>query len=485
MSDLGRRAARGIRALIGRQVLIQLVTFGAGIALARALTPAQFGLYFIASFFVATFAIFGDFGFGPSLIQQRDDLRPHDLRVAFTLQLAATTLLVAVLMLVARWLVLLYPHASNAVVWLIRALALQLYLTAFRSLSVLQLERALHYGRVAAIEVCEATVYSAVAVALALAGLGVWSLAIAVLARACVGAGIAYVMAPWRVGLAYDRPTAQRLLKFGLPFQFTGLIQQAGGWLTPVLVGSMLGAAPVGLLTWASSNARKPLMAVESVARVALPHFSRIQDDRREVERVLGRYLHWLLLGSSLWLAAILVSAPGLVPAVYGHKWDSAVPALIVFAGALCVDVVAWLLGTTLFGIGKVAVVARANVYRVVVYVGLGVTLVVTVGFIGAAVAALVSVVATLPVLLRAFGAGSARRILMPLVPTAFPSCAGLTAGLAVRLAPAAEPLKSFVAGAACVVIFALVAVLLRLVPLRKSQGRFADTETLGREAAA
>jgi O-antigen/teichoic acid export membrane protein len=468
VSDLNARAARGIRALLGRQALVQVLTFGAGIVLARTLTPSQFGLYFIATFFVSTFAFFGDFGFAPSLIQQRGELEPRDLRVAFTLQLAATTAIFAVLVVAAQWLVLLYPHAPHSVAWLIRALALQLYLTTFRSLSVLQLERRLRYGGVAAVEVAEALVFQGIAVGLALSGFGVWSFAVAVVARGLAGCAIAYSLAPWRVGLALDRATARRLLRFGLPFQLTSVAQQAGSWVTPVLVGSMLGPAAVGLLTWASSNARKPLMLVENVMRVAFPHFSRLQDDRAEVERVLSRYLRSLLLGAGLWFSLIVVSAPGLVPLVYGHRWASAVPALTVFAGALLFDTVAWLLGTTLFGLGEVAIVARANVYRTVVFVGLGVTLVLLVGLIGVAIAALVSVAAIVPMLLARFRDGR-ERLAQTVVVSGLPIALAVAGGLVVRALPVPEPARSVAAGVACLLVFVAVSLFAKLVrkPLR------------------
>jgi teichuronic acid exporter len=467
VNELDARAGRGIRALTGRQLLVQALTFAAGIVLARALTPAQFGLYFIATFFVSTFGFLSDFGLAPSLIQRRDELTDRDLRVAFTLQQALTTVTVALLFAAAPWLVRLYPHAPHETVWLIRALAFQLFLMSLRSLSVLQLERTLSYGRVAAIEVVEALVYQGVAVALALAGFGVWSFAAAVLVRALLGCCVAFAVAPWRIGFAFDRATARGLLRFGIPFQLGALAQQAGGWLTPLFVGSLVGPNAVGLLTWASSNGRKPLMVVENVMRVAFPHFSRLQDDRLEVERVLVRYLRPLVLASCAWLAGIVVAAPGLVPAVYGHRWTPAIGALMLFAGSLCVDTIAWVLGISLVGLGQVGLNARVNLLRTGVYVALGVALVLAIGFVGVAIAAIVSVAAMVPLLLRGYGDGAGRRLLLPLVPAVVPPLTGVAAGLLVRATPVSEPSRSIAAGVACELTLVAVAAATGVLPLR------------------
>jgi PST family polysaccharide transporter len=464
MSDVNARAARGIRSLMGRMLVVQVMTFGAGIVLARSLTPAQFGLYFIATFFVSTFGMFADLGFGPSLIQQGKEIHVRELRVSLTLQLAATAVVVGLLAVAGHWVARLYPHASHATVWLIRVLALQLFLTAFRSMSVLQLERDLRYGRVAAIEVVEAVAYQGVAVGLAVAGLGVWSFAIAVLVRGVAGTTIAFAMSPWRVGFAFDRRIARDLLRFGVPFQLSSIVQQAGGWLTPVLVGSLSGPGAVGFLGWASSNARKPLMLVDNVMRVAFPHFARLQHDRWEVERVLSQYLRVLLLASGLWVAEIIVAAPGLVPAIYGGKWLPAIPSLMVFAVALWFDTLAWLLATTLSSLGSVGLVARVNTLRTAVYIGLGVTLILLFGFVGVPIAALVSVAAMTPPLLRGFGPGSARRLLLPLAGTLLPLGAGVAAGLGVGLLPLSEPGRSVAAAVVCLGVYLAAALALKLV---------------------
>ncbi len=466
MTSVNAAAARGIKVLLGRQALLQVLTFGAGVVLARTLEPAQFGLYFIASFFVSIFAFFGDFGLAPSLIQRRDELTDRELRVAFTVQQIVTSVVVAALFLASPWVARLYPKAPHETVWLIRVLAFSLYLDSWRSLSVLQLERSLRYRRVAAIEIVEALVYQSLAVGLALAGLGVWSFVIAALARGVLGTGVAFALAPWRVGFCVDRGIARGLLRFGIPFQFASLAQQAGSWLTPVFVGALIGPQAVGLLTWASSNARKPLMVVENVMRVAFPHFSRLQDDPAEVRRVLARYLRLLLLASSGWFALIVVAAPGLVPTVYGDKWRPAVPALVVFAGALSFDTIAWVLGIALAGQGSVGALARVNLVRTLVNVGLGAALVLVIGRNGVPIATLVSGVAVLPLFVRALG--GAGRLLGPLAPLVVPFAASLVVGMLSLSLPLPRPAAAALAGVLCVTVFLAVAVAVGLLPVSR-----------------
>jgi O-antigen/teichoic acid export membrane protein len=267
-----QRARRGVKLLMGRQLFVQIITFATGIVLARALDPAEFGLYAIASFLVGAFALFGDFGLAPSLVQRKEQITELDLRVGFSLQQITTTVVVVLLLIAAPWLASLYPKAPPGTDWLVRALAFSLYLTSWRSMSVLQLERVLRYERLAWVEVIEVLAFQVMAVLMALNGYGVWSFVVAALVRGIVGTGLAFAAAPWRVRFAFDRTVARRILRFGAPFQLQSVIHQLGGWVTPLFVGTLIGPGAVGYLTWASSNGRKPLMLVDNVMRVAFPH---------------------------------------------------------------------------------------------------------------------------------------------------------------------------------------------------------------------
>ena len=101
-------------------------------------------------------------------------------------------------------------------------------------------------------------------------------------------------------------------------------------------------------LSWSAAHGKKPLMLVDNVMRVTFSHLSRVQDDRGEVERLMVRYLTYLLLPAGLWFAVLLVSAPALVEWIYTGKWTPAVPALILFALATSLDVIVWVVSVSL-----------------------------------------------------------------------------------------------------------------------------------------
>jgi len=452
MQEYHDKAKRGIKLLLGRQIVVQVITFGGGIILARTLNPADFGLYVISSFMVNLFALIGDFGLAPSFIQRKQELTELEVQVGFTVQQILTTFLVLVMMIggpyVARYL---YPDLPQ-VVWLVRVLSFNLYLTSWRSMSALQLERHMKYDRLAKIEVGEILVYQTVAVTLALLGFHTWSYIVAVLMSGVFGTTLIYLAAPWPVRLKLDKTIASDLIRFGIPFQFQTILNSVGGWVTPLIVGRQVGPDAVGYITWASSNGRKPLMITDSVMRVAFPHFSRIQDDLAEVERIVVRYLSGLMMLGALWFTGIVVTNPGLVEFIYKPKWVPAVPALILYSLSLGLDMMSMVIGVTLNSIGRLNVTTKIVAIRSVLNILLAVVLVNSMSpanaFNGVPIAYLISSAITIPWLMSTIRAGAVWRISMGIIWIAVPTIAGVTGGLAVSWSTRSLPTIIHIAAA-------------------------------------
>lgn len=457
MSDLHARAKQGIKLLMGRQVLLQILTFGGGIVLARVLGPALFGLYAIATFLISAFALLGDFGLAPSFIQRKEELTELDLRVGFTLQLVISTVIVALLFVAAPWLAHLYPKAPPETVWLVRTLAFSLYLTSWRSMSALQLERHMRYDRLAWIEVVETLSYQGLAVGLAVAGYGVWSFVWATMVRGILGAVLVYLAAPWRIRLSFNRRVTADILRFGIPFQLQNFVNALGGWATPMLVGALIGPQAVGFLTWASSNGKKPLILVDNVMRVAFPHLSRIREDRDEVERTVVKYLTCLLLPAGLWFTLLLVVGPSLVKIIYTDKWAPAVPALILSAFALMGDIFSWVFSVVLNSMGRVSHVTKVYTIRSIANIVISAALISMIGFNGVPVAYLITISIFNIWLVAGAGANMGQRMIWQVSWTGLPIMASAVLGKAVTYLYLSPLLQTFMITITITVTFIFV----------------------------
>ncbi len=396
-----------------------------------------------------------------ALIQRRGALTERDLQVAFTLQQLFATVVVVVIVIAAPWIVAIYPDAPPDMVWVVRALALSLYLVSWRMLSAARLERELRFDRLVRVEVGESLLYQGLAVGLAFAGFGVWSFIIAALVRAAAGSVAIYLSAPWPIRLTLPRRGAVEWFRAGLPFQVQDLVQATGDWVTPVLVGAVGGVSKVGYLTWAGVNGRKPLVFVGSIVRVAFPHIARAAEhEPHRVERLLDRYFTYLIGVCAAWSVTIAVAGPALVEVIYTDKWTPAVLALVLYSAALPADAAFVMCEAALNGMGRTGLGTRGIAVHQFTFLAVTVPLVLLVGYNGVPIGYLIALGVSLPVVFAGLGAMSVR-IGRRLLWLTGPIGSSLALGLLVREAGLSPTAQAIVLPPLVLSVYAIVAWLL------------------------
>src|SRR4051794_5276712 len=135
---VGSLAAKGVLALGTRQIVVWLLNFAGGVALARLLAPADFGVFAIAAFVLMAFTAFGDGGLGASLIRQESSPTLRDYRSVFFVQQAIVFSLVAVCWILASLIVKAYGLRADYA-WFIRLASLSLLIISFQTISATRL----------------------------------------------------------------------------------------------------------------------------------------------------------------------------------------------------------------------------------------------------------------------------------------------------------------------------------------------------------
>lgn len=368
--DLSGRVRKSIIALQGRQALILAMNLGVGIILARKLDPEIFGLYGIAMFCLSLITMATNFGLAASLVQRKEEFGEHEISVAFTLQSGVSILAAALLWFLAPLSLLVYRSAPPELVWIIRSLAVPILFSPIITIVRLQLERSIQFQKIATIDVLGMVVGNAATLFLVFADHGIWSFVWGNLAGTFATAIVSWFMAKFRPRIAFDRKLSRQLFSFGMFFQFEMITNEAAGWIIPLISGASLGPAAVGLLTWASSNGRRPLMIVDNVMKVAFPHFARLQENPSELGRQVGLYFRRLLLVCYAWALLGWFLGEPMTRLVYTDKWLPGLAALQLFALGLGVDVANWVGGMTLTAIGGVRQTAKWTLVKSVLAIG-------------------------------------------------------------------------------------------------------------------
>src|SRR3989344_8584091 len=211
VSEISRRAVSGVMVLTIRKFLLKAVNYLGSIILARLLAPEIFGIFAIVSFIITFFGFFSDVGLGAALIQKKDRLSHKDLAVTFTLQQILVVVVTLLIWLSAPFFAGKY-NLGNEGIWLLRVFSLSLFLTSFKTIPSILLERGLRFSRLIWPEVVEVVSFQIIAVTMAYLNFGVWSFIAALLVRSFLGTMVLFYLSPWRVSFAWDQVIAKRLV---------------------------------------------------------------------------------------------------------------------------------------------------------------------------------------------------------------------------------------------------------------------------------
>lgn len=405
LDNLKARAFRGVFTLTFRRLLLKIIDTVGLVFLARALTTDAFGIFGIISFVVFTFlSFFSDIGFGAALIQKKEKLTRSDTQTTFTIQQSLVTLLMVIAWFTSPAISSFYNLGDQGI-WLIRVLSISLFLTSFKTIPSILLERQLKFEILIIPEILETITYNSIAVYMALNGYGVWSLVIAILCRTVVGALALNLIRPWRIGWSFHKDSAFALLHFGIPYQLNSVLALIKDNLAPTLIAYWYGPAAVAFVNLAQNIASRPMELINIVSRVTFPAYSRIQGDLPRIKRWIEKSVSFMAYLYMPAITGLLIIAPEILQYLYADKtdkWLPALPTLMFFlAGAFPIIITTTYINA-LYALGRPKVVLLFMTIYTVLTWGLGVPLIYKYGYVGIAIAGFIITYLTLPFVVKA-----------------------------------------------------------------------------------
>ncbi|HVF69969.1 MAG TPA: oligosaccharide flippase family protein, partial [Xanthomonadales bacterium] len=213
---LGKQSVKGVLALISQTFILQLISTGALLIVLTVLTPAEVGIFVAVTALRRIIDFFTDFGFGAALIQKKEELTLKDLRTSFTIQ-ASITLLIFLSTYIFSKQIAGFLNLNDQGERLLIALVFTVFLSSFKTIPAILLERKIQFQKLVIPQVAEALVYNITLVTLVLNGYRVDSYTYAFLAAGLIGLPFYYYVSPWKISLGIDRGALHNL-KFGAQF---------------------------------------------------------------------------------------------------------------------------------------------------------------------------------------------------------------------------------------------------------------------------
>jgi O-antigen/teichoic acid export membrane protein len=344
-ADLKGRSVRGgVLSLIaqGAQFLLQSV---ATVVLARLLTPVDFGLVAMVTAITAIAAGFADFGLTEATIQ-RKDISHNQVSTLFWINAGIGLLLTLITAAMAPVLAWFYKEPRLVGITLVASLSF--VLGGLRGQHTALLKRQMRFSALAIRDVSSYAIAVPVAIILARHGAGYWAIVALPLTLNFSQMLISWFMVNWRPGIPRRDSEVRSLLGFGGRVAASYVIFNWFRNADNVLIGWYWGAGPLGLYSRAYSLLLLPITQLSApVANVAIPAFSRVQDDPELFARYYLRVANLLMWISAPLFGFLFVAAHPVIVLTLGEKWRAAAPIFQILAisalGQVLLESTLWL----------------------------------------------------------------------------------------------------------------------------------------------
>lgn len=328
--EITRSAARGAVFVAGRQVVVQGINIIGTILLTRTLTTAQFGFYAILIFASQATALLGGTALALQAVRSPTPLSTHALRVLFTAQLMLSAVGCVGMWAAAPAIAHGY-HAGHNTIFSLRLVALGILFSCFQTIPNALMERDLQFGRLAVAEILRALTFNVVAVGAAFMGWGIKGIAFGIISRVLVGALAVNGMKRWSFGLAYDIGTLKQEIGSGAAYFGAAVVSVIKDSITPVFMGLLLGAADVGLVSWANTISSYCVIALMMLQRLYIPTFARMAAHPEELAGFVTSVLKITNAIAAPAACLILVFIHPITRNIFGPKWLPAIPVFYFF----------------------------------------------------------------------------------------------------------------------------------------------------------
>lgn len=301
-----------------------LLTMAVRFVILRLLTREILGFMSIPSAVVTVLLVIVDGGFSQSLVRHRNP-GPYDYKSVFIFNLLVATalylLLVGTMPFVARW------YDMPEVARITPVFFLLLPLNALCTVQNAIFTRQFRFELLSKVTFFSSLVGGLAAIALALAGWGIWSLVAERVLAAAVRAALLWWLSEWRPRGACGIAPIREMAPFGYSLMATDLISNFYGKIPQFFLGKLYSPATLGSFDQAVKIKDMPATTgMQAIQNVTFPALAKIRDDApkfaesyRQVVMVVAYVMFPLMLGMS-------AVAHDMFAVLLGREWMPTVP---------------------------------------------------------------------------------------------------------------------------------------------------------------
>jgi O-antigen/teichoic acid export membrane protein len=333
MENLRKQTLSGLGWSAASQMLGQSLQLVITAILSRLLSPREYGLLGMVVVFTGFAANFSDLSLGASIIQKRDVSERH-LNSVFWLNVLVGGLLTLAFVLAAPVVARFYGEPSLKL--LTAVVAINFILNSVNVVQSALLQKSLNFRAKFWANIAAIIVSGSIALTMVFTGAGIWSLVAQLLVATAVGTIVTWRLSSWRPTLSFDLSAIKELARFSNHLLGFNIINYWSRNIDKLVIGRVMGSAPLGIYSLASRLMQLPLTNVTDITQnVMFPALSAMQEDTELIRRVYLRGTRLIALFTFPMMIGLSALAEPTILTIYGDKWRAAIGIvqILCFAG--------------------------------------------------------------------------------------------------------------------------------------------------------
>ena len=327
---LEHKVVSGVAWSFSEKLLSMVVQMVVSIIVERQLAPSDFGIMAIMTFFTSVSLAIVDSGFSQTLIRKQSPT-DEEYRSVLGFNVVVSVVLYVLLLSVAQPIATLYdaPIISD----IAPVLFLVLPINSLCVVQTVMFTREFRFALLSKIVFLSSLVSGVVAVVMAIAGCGIWSLVAQRLLMMGIKAVAFWYIRRWRTSARFSWAALSAMAPFSLRLLATDLIASIYNNVAQLFIGKMHSTSALGYYAQAQKLKDLPVTStVQAVQGVTYPALAKLQDDDK---KLADGYLHivrllaFVLFPTMLGFVAI---APDMFMLLLGEKWMPTVPYFEILA---------------------------------------------------------------------------------------------------------------------------------------------------------
>ena len=345
----------------------QLISATIGIALARMLGAAEYGLTGALAIFIALSQSITDSGFSAALVRKQK-ISEADYNTVFYYNLFISILLYIIGYLGAPTITQFFNEP--VLIPIARVLFIVFIFNALCLIQNAKMVKEIDFRKVATINVCAIVISGVIALIMATNGYGVWALVAQITIQAFIKMVMQWVWGGWRPRAIFSWQSFKELFAFSSNILLANILNVLFLNIYSAIIGRLYSSRDLGYYSQANKWSDMGVTTLYGIIQNSTyTLFSAIQDDR---ERLLRSYRKTMKLTAFITFPALLalaLTARPFILILLGDKWETSIPmfSLLLMAGIF--TVLTTLNGNYIRIEGTSSLILRLEIFKVILFI--------------------------------------------------------------------------------------------------------------------